>query len=53
MFDFSIAVEITYSRESTKCSHSRNFFRAYSPAELIFLRKKYQFNFKRNSNSNS
>lgn len=40
MFDFSIAVEITYSRESTKFSHSRKFFRAYSPAELIFLETK-------------
>lgn len=37
MFDFSIAVEMTYKSESIKCSHSRNFFRAYSPAELMFL----------------
>lgn len=32
--------------ESIKCSHSRNFLRAYSPAELTFLNyiHKHLFN---------
>uniref|UniRef100_A0A8W7PV33 Uncharacterized protein n=1 Tax=Anopheles coluzzii TaxID=1518534 RepID=A0A8W7PV33_ANOCL len=38
MFDFSIAIRITYSSESTSPSHSRSFFRAYSPAELTLRR---------------